>query len=332
MFKAYPSVTNRWSPSWEGLVAPGTAWLATVKYHGTNFSVHVRQGEPPAFARRKGLLKHDESHYGHESVMAKHDFTPLLSMFPDAAQVVVFGELYGGLYAHDAVPRNPAARCVQKGVSYSPDVHFRAFDVRVDNSDSAATSRFLDFSDVRAVCGRLGVPVVAVRFSGPRDDVVAWAKAHAADPVTPELPGLPAIDFNQGEGFVVRPAVEHRDPVTQDRVMLKIKNPRFDEIATCKSRNKVDPEKAAAAQRGADVACRYVTSCRAAAVCSKEAEKDLTMKNLKTLAGLLEKDAAADLARDDPEHVCLQDPTSPEAKAFRSCCFVVMKDFLTSSK
>ena len=130
------------------------------------------------------------------------------------------------MYPHKDVKRVEGARAVQQGVWYCPEPRFIAFDVMVTMGDDSAF--FLPFYDLVTVLRACRVPVVKQYYRGMREDVIAWAVEHAADPVDVDA-HLPVIENNRGEGWVVRPVVEAVDRYG-DRVILKIKNPAFQEV------------------------------------------------------------------------------------------------------
>ena len=60
----------------------------------------------------------------------------LRQMDDKIVSIVIYGELFGGLYSHKDtkyLPK-PGIKHVQKGVYYSPDLHFYAFDIRTNNT------------------------------------------------------------------------------------------------------------------------------------------------------------------------------------------------------
>jgi hypothetical protein len=308
MFSTYPSITNRADalkravttvdPK-DALVPPGTAWVVTPKLHGTNTSVTViRGGGRPMVARRNAYLKPGESHYGYQEVLAPWlDRLPsLLGLFPDAKQVTVYGELYGGLW-----PGVTSAGAVQREVLYSPKRHFVAFDVSVDG-------KFLPFYDARAVLRKAAptLPFTAVAFTScDLDTAVAWAREHADDEAVSaaniaaaKLPSL--TKANPGEGWVVRPVM---DTWTvggdQDRPLLKIKGSKCGEGSETAS--------GGAAGSGAGAAGPvvpapgpnpYLTTGRITSVLSKQAEADCNIRNVQALAKAVCADIAADIAAD----------------------------------
>lgn len=285
-FRAYDSISNRVGqglPEGESDVV----WLVTPKIDGTNMSVTITRptdDDPKArvkYGRRNAFLKPGEKFYDYEKVMTPlAKWRDLLTEFPDSVHTVtVFGELYGGGYAHpDVKPITPPPGLVQKTVQYAPDKRFAAFDIRLNNAE------YVPFQTAAAILDRHHVPRVEVVVSGTFAEAVAWATTHRSDPVNPawyQLGHLPVIPDNFGEGWVVRP---DRELTTTfgDRCLYKIKNPTFSEGAGGAG----DPSRKSLAPTST-----IVTAARVANVLGKELPSSLVFKNIKTLADLVVADA-----------------------------------------
>lgn len=296
MFAKYPEISNR--PAAHTYAVPEhEVWIATHKLDGTNMSVIIARDATEdststsvSFARRNGLLAPTDNFYGWQDVVPKAgNWTALLEAFPGCKQVTVYGELYGGKYPHPDVPADTSVGPVQRSVFYHPQKHFAAFDVRVDGE-------FVEYTRAAEVLRAVGVPVLPVVFSGPRDEVLAWAHAHRSDDVNPAwygFPDLPCIAGNAGEGWVVRP--EHNAYTThRDRVIFKVKNPKFGEMP------EKPPKKASGSAPAATPAASsaYVTEARVSNVLGKELPERLTFKNFAELVALVQADAAKDAAAD----------------------------------
>jgi len=127
----------------------------TEKVHGANFSFIVTTNTLLC-AKRSGVLTDDDKFYNF--LLLKQEVTPSVQkafslvkeMIPDTEEVVLYGELFGGLYPHPDIPRNPQFVHVQKGVYYSPRLHFYLFDIFVKGS-------FMDFDDFLKVAQASGL-------------------------------------------------------------------------------------------------------------------------------------------------------------------------------
>jgi Rnl2 family RNA ligase len=304
-FVPYDTMTNKianWSTSAD------VAWIATPKIHGTNMSVTIiRDSDIPSvkFARRHAYLEPGTAFMGYERVLpGLATWTDFLGDFPDSVQAItIFGEFFGGSYpGHedgdgDGDVKDPP---IQKGVHYSSVKRFAAFDIRT------TPGGFLDFSDVRDLCERHGVPHVLPAISGTFEEVSAWARAHARDDVDPSLyqvPGLPILPGNGGEGWVIRPVKELPSTLRHVRVMVKIKNPLFSESARISGVARV---------KAGPADSRIVTAARVANVLGKELPDTLTFANIRSLIELVVADAQKDEAAGETQTHDAEDPEDPE--------------------
>jgi hypothetical protein len=202
--------------------------------------------------------------------------------------------------AADAPDEDVAAASVGKDEGSgngSDDDQARAWD-----RGETRTGRWLPFHVARLACKALDIPFVAACFQGTYAETKEWCIAHAGDEATVD-PDMPPLAGNAGEGHVARRVTGHR--------LLKFKNPAFDEITTGKA------GKARTARPGGPPpvpGAEYLTLGRAASVLSKVGMEERNIRNLRSLAQLLQQDAAADAG-----------PDFVPSKAFLSLCCAVMK-------
>ena len=312
-FTAYASISTKVGKGLApGSADKGVAWAATHKLHGVNVSVTIEGGASGgvgraedgsdaarpsptlSYARRNGFLKPSENFYGFMDVLPRAGdwgglFQDLVAADPHARRVTVFGELYGGHYPHpDVPPASPRPSIVQKGVRYHPQVRFVAFDIRVNDT------RYLDLQEAVALFRKFAVPHVQVVFSGPYEDVLAWAQEHRAavvDPAWYQCPDLPVLDGNKGEGWVVRP-LQELALTWGDRAMYKVKNPDFNEIVGTGSGSGSGSGTETGRSSGfVSTESVLVTAARVANVLSKELPDTLTFANFKKLTEAVVRDA-----------------------------------------
>ena len=162
--------------------------------------------------------------------------------------------------------------------------------------------RWLPFHVARLACNAVGIPFVAACFQGAYAETKEWCIAHAGDAAAVDA-DMPPLAGNAGEGHVARRVTGHR--------LLKFKNPDFDEITSGKAgkgrtARPGGPEPVAGAE--------YLTLGRAASVLSKVGMEERNIRNLRSLAQLLQQDAAADAG-----------PDFVPSKAFVSLCCTTMK-------
>jgi len=133
--------------------------------------------------------------------------------------VQIFGELFGGNYP---VPKlKQLGTCVQKQVYYYNDNDFMCFDILVDNN-------YLNFDQVLKICEINNLPHVPVLEIG--DYKTIYNKSPIFETKIYEKYGLPQLQNNFAEGFVMKPVNEYLLD-HGNRCILKCKNPKFIEIS-----------------------------------------------------------------------------------------------------
>lgn len=125
----------------------------------------------------------------------------------------IYGEYFGGNYPN----METKLKSVQKGVYYIPHHEFMAFDIRIFTDK---TTFWVDVTDIpKCLQGNLkSVPIYA---QGTFDQM--FALDTKIDSTIPELCGLPKVEKNIIEGFVIRPNKSLKFG-NNERVMLKKKN------------------------------------------------------------------------------------------------------------
>ena len=176
-------------------------------------------------------------------------------------------------------------------------------DAPKDASEGASRSYFMGFDEACSALSEVGLPYIPAAFRGPLAEALSWAHSHSRDNALAHYNpfDLPLIEGNAGEGFVVRAVCEH---ARSHRPLAKMKNPDFDEVvlgpsamAVCLAQTLAARSGGRAASEQAEVlASRFLLPARVAAVASKEAEADATLRNHKALAALVITDA---LGEDD---------------------------------
>ncbi|WP_194912404.1 RNA ligase family protein [Catenulispora rubra] len=185
----------------------------------------------------------------------------------DDAIVTLYGELAGGRYPHPDVAEVDGAQPVQTGVWYAPGLFWLLFDAQVtlgktskssapdkpsepsesnefgESNEPGEPGEFGEFGEpdepsapskrrwwvaereVRAAAseaGLLNVPVLARGALKQLQDLPAAFPSRV-----PALFGLPEVEDNLAEGYVLKPAVEWEEGA--ERPMLKVKQKAFAE-------------------------------------------------------------------------------------------------------
>ena len=218
-------------------------WAVTEKVHGANFSfIYHVASDAFQFAKRNGILNEDDKFFQYQRILPsvipkiRQLCTLVLASPPIATHIetiTVYGELFGGLYP---MPEGNARSIegitpVQRGVYYSPSLHFMAFDIRINES------LYLDFQDAlglfRQVDGMRDGEVDGEKtfhYAAPLAFYPSYATASeyrlGFDSTIPSRLGLPPLPkgSNKAEGIVIRSMTK--------RFLTKLKIVEFAETET----------------------------------------------------------------------------------------------------
>ena len=247
MFYKYPDIENSYQEELiEKIKRAGYGCIQYIimeKIHGSNTQIDYNYitGEF-AFGKRSGLLEESETFYNLQSMLTeelKSSMRCLAEMMQcdlieyglSLSTVKFYGEIFGGSYPHEDVPKDKDAIKVQKAVFYSPSNHWMAFDVAftVYGTDKVF---FLSGSKFWTLCILAGIPTVPILTVA---DTLVQALAYPNDGLSKvyEKYGLPPIEDNVMEGVVIRPY--NKDVwLGNTRVILKNKNQKFSEKKNAK--------------------------------------------------------------------------------------------------
>lgn len=302
-FKKYSSIENSFNNEYmEKVVAqvpPDMKWVVQEKVHGTNTSF-LCDGQDVKFAKRTSRLADDEKFYDYTELLERYKsrvinlFDRIKKNHPDVRAISVFGEMFGGLYPHNDVKRNPRVSLIQKGVCYSPEHDFYGFDIYVFTEDGG---RYLSVDEVNRLFEDEGFFYAKTLFCGSLAECLEHPNAFQSH--IAEWLGLPPIEDNICEGVVIRP-VEPLFLRNGDRVIIKNKNERFSEKKSEKKRNKLFTEPAPFSETLKSllvVAETYVNENRLANVVSHIGEVHFP-KDFGKVMGLFSKDALEDFLKE----------------------------------
>jgi Rnl2 family RNA ligase len=282
-------------------VPPSMRWAVQEKVHGANLQIMVNE-TGVTFASRSQVIEDTKDFYKLSLISATlasraEAAFKSLNHVNGCKEVRIFGELFGGSYPHPEVGVNNIAPCVQKGVFYSPDLHFYAFDLMVDGElvNTLTASTVFDVS---------GFFRAKTLFSGTLDECLSYPN-DGLTTIPGEL-GLPDIDGNIMEGVIIKPV----EPgfIGMSRVILKNKNEQFSEKQK-EPRKARQPEIVSDELQAAfDTLSQYLVENRLDAVLSKvggEVEGPMVGK----IMGMVVQDAMEDLLKDEPEVVAKLEKT-----------------------
>lgn len=297
MFKKYTSIENSYRTEFLDRIKGHNFWdrkyAVQEKAHGSNLSFYTIDGINFKAAKRTEALSIDEKFYNHQLLLDqniekfKSIFLDVTRDFENIAQVTIFGEVIGGSYPHKEVEKNNKALKVQKGIFYSPNNEFFAFDIQVN------CEMYLDVEYVNNLFEKHDVLHAKTLHEGSLEDCLKYPNMF---PTTiPGLLGFPIIDPNNCEGVVIKP-METCYFNNGVRVILKNKNEKWSENSKqIKSINQKAPlsEKVKELQ---SVILSYVTENRLNNVLSKLGE--VTIKDFGNIIGNFNRDIIEDFTKD----------------------------------
>jgi Rnl2 family RNA ligase len=280
--RPYPKIPSRRDGS---IASPSGVWIATEKIHGAQLVVGAN-GRETRIGKRKAWLDPDEPFFGWQ--LLRTDLEEAARAFHadlGVAVVRLYGELFGGHYPHASVATVAGVSAIQTGIWYAPDVRFALFDIVIER-DERDEGTFVAHDEVESLGRRHGVLTVPILGRGGRADLEQLpvrfpSRVHAAL-------GLPAIDGNFAEGFVLKPNARAR---AGERFAIKHKLPDFDDARFDESAP-WSPN----AQLGANdlslLATRMVNPARIASARSKVGADALAIREEVVLDVLIDLEAA----------------------------------------
>lgn len=295
-FIKYPSIENTYRQEFIDKIIEeqkaGGVWVVTKKIHGANFSLWC-DGTQVRMAKRTALLSDDDDFFGVQRI--KEDLYKKVTILYEVLnactkhhieQIAVYGELYGGSYDHPEVARDLNAHKVQKGVCYSPNNHFVAVDIRVDD-------KFLDFEMMQDACKDVGLPCIPALMYGSMGDCLEFQNDFQS--TVAGWFGLPEIKGNICEGVVIRPC-KTQFLFSHKRVMLKSKNDKFKEKGRKPKKVRVKQQMSKQGEKVLKSLLVYVTDNRYDAVVSKIGK--VTPKDFGKIQGEFAKDVLEEFKKD----------------------------------
>ncbi|WP_431677149.1 RNA ligase family protein [Kitasatospora sp. KL5] len=226
-FPLYPKIPERAALSGSAV----RRWTATEKVHGAHLALVCEDGAVRA-AKRREVLDGDalDRFFGLSriwpalAVAARRAADALRDAYGTPGRVVLYGELFGGRYPHPQVPAEDGVPAVQTGVWYAPGLHWLAFDAVLE---AGGEPLWVGDAPLRRAAASAGLPCAPLLAEGP---LVRLQELPALFPSRmPALFGLPPLEGNLAEGYVLKPAEDL--PTAVGRPVLKVKQAGFAEDA-----------------------------------------------------------------------------------------------------
>jgi Rnl2 family RNA ligase len=292
---------------------PNAQWVVHEKIHGANFSIHVRNEDSSVdikFAKRSSFLTEQEMRTEKSSFFRVGTILPdleakataLAESIPHINKFIIYGELFGNGYPTmvDGKLKFGANTPVQRGVYYSNDLLFYAFDIYTFNEESYGD--WMNYHDAKEYLENAGFTCAPEIMFGTFEE----CKQIDLDQVSriSQFLGLPEIEGFQNiwEGVVIKPVTCLRNERGR-RVVYKHKHPNFSEVmkkGKGKKKNvkpnvvaEIEPE----LQAVINEITRYCTTNRYEGVISKYGEYEKIHK----LRAMFMKDIHKDFKKDHPE-------------------------------
>lgn len=234
MFKKYNSIENTYrEKTVEQVYLHGygdETFVVQEKVHGSNFSF-ITDGHSISVAKRSGLIHEDEKFNNYEYVLNKYKnsvreiFRLVKSLLPETETISIFGELFGGSYEHPEVANLKNMTRIQKGVFYSPENEFYAFDICINQTE------YLNVRTANHFFEKTEMFYAKTLFEGDFKSCLAYPNTFESK--IPEWLGLPRIEGNVCEGVVIKPVV-NRFFKGGSRVIFKNKNEKWSEKTSVK--------------------------------------------------------------------------------------------------
>ncbi|MDE7420478.1 MAG: RNA ligase, Rnl2 family [Muribaculaceae bacterium] len=302
-FKKYSSIENAITREFMERVKEelpiDLEWVVQEKVHGSNTSF-LCDGNKVGFAKRTSVLADDEKFYDFQVLLETYKprvislFQRVKQSHPKMDTISVFGEMFGGRYAHEGVPAEKGITLIQKGVNYTPGHEFYGFDIYVYEGEKGY---YLSVDEVNEIFEAEGFFYAKTLFRGSLTECLNYPNAFQSK--ISQWLGLPDIDDNICEGVVIRPVVPQYLR-NGSRVLIKNKNARFAEKKSVKKRNKLFSEPipySEALQSLLHEVEAYVTENRLNNVVSHIGEVSLP-KDFGKIMGLFAKDILEDFLKE----------------------------------
>ncbi len=198
-------------------------WCVTEKVHGSNFAFH-QTAAGLQFATRKTYIIGNKQFCNHLRMIPDnvHKCTSIWNdlnkYIGDLKEMIIYGEIFGGSYAHEDIKPIRQVSRIQKGIYYHPDVKFYAYDIWIKTITSEF---FLDYNLAVDLFEEHNMFHAIILKRGTFGECKEFPDKFESG--IPLLLGLPMIPGNICEGIVLKP-IMGLTTEGGDRVILKSKN------------------------------------------------------------------------------------------------------------
>ena len=303
-FKKYSSIENSYREPFiekvretlNFLGCPNMLFSVSEKVDGCNTSI-ITDGSSIITGKRSSALTAEDKFYGFQDFAesrlkgASIGIMETLEKEMNINQVQVFGEFFGGGYDgyKSSVPK------IQKGIQYCPEHEFYAFDILVSDGEK---NIYLGVDKCNSLFEQFGFFYNKELFRGTLDECLAYNPIFIS--TIGERLGYPRLENNYAEGVVIKPIEDIRF-ANGERIIIKNKNPKFNEFEKSEKKEKVQIELSDTCTNLVAEIGNYVTEARLGNVMSHLGELEMPKQ-----MGLLIKEYSADtleeFVKDHPEY------------------------------
>lgn len=302
IFKTYNSIENAYQTrTIDQIRMQGfgdEVFIVQEKAHGANFSFFT-DGNEIKIAKRTAFIEKDEKFYNAHQILERYRknitdvFQKVKTMYPNVETVVIYGELFGGGYKHKEVDSAKDAIKVQKGIEYSPNNEFYAFDIKLNGTT------YLDTDLVNQIFDETGFFYAKILFQGTLEEALKFPNDF--DSKIPAWLGLPEIENNMCEGTIIK-TLKTKYFGNGSRVILKNKNEKWTEKSKMIRKDRPIQKEVRFSENAQNIwneISKYATVNRLNNVISKIGEFE--PKIIGKVIGFFSKDILEDFEKDFPK-------------------------------
>ena len=221
-FESYTKIVNS-SSQWKKNPKKNIKWIVTEKVHGSNFSfIYDVVFDSMLYGKRTSLISNDDHFFGYKLIL--DETLPKIKIITDfikekfnCNKIFIYGELFGGNFPNTEKEIEKIYKPIQKGVYYSPKIHFYAFDIGIYQND--------EFKYINYEISLQAFKLANILHAEPLKTFNSYEKAIeypiGFNTLIPKKLGLDEPKINKAEGIIVRSLTKH--------FMTKIKIPEFSE-------------------------------------------------------------------------------------------------------
>ncbi len=299
IFKKFNSIENAYRKAFiEKITLCGLDkgdFIVQEKVHGANFSFWF-DGETIQCGKRTAMLLPEDNFYNFQAIQERYTlairelYKDLKSRYSETTLMTVYGELMGG-NRHPAIERLKDAIMVQKGIFYTNQNEFYAFDIRINNET------YLSVEEANSLFEKHGFFYAKTLLKGTLAEALEYPNEFNSK--ISEWLGFPSIESNICEGTIIRPNEPQFFP-NGVRVLIKNKNERWSERKQKRKNSaQVDNTLSAEATGLKSILETYITENRLLNVISKIGTIDF--KDFGKVMGLMNQDILEDFNKDYAE-------------------------------